>query len=289
MIPVQFDYAAPKTVAEAVALLGQQSGTLLLAGGQYLLAELKLRGSKPAGLVDLGKIPGLRGVARRADGGLSVGAMITCAELAVQADVLAGARALADAARSLGDVQVRYRATLGGNVACGHPAADLPAALLTLEATLQVAGPGGTRGIPAEQFFVAPFRTALEAGEIITAVELPAPAASAYEKIKASSPFYPLAGVAALVSRTERGTVARCRIAATGVSLHPLRLHAAEAALEGQEPNANNIAAAAERAGEGVTFVTDPFASDEYREHLTRVLVERVLARAAGLVVAHAA
>ncbi|HEX8439352.1 xanthine dehydrogenase family protein subunit M [Archangium sp.] len=285
MIPVPFDYAAPRTVDEAVELLGQHAGAVVLAGGQLLLAELKLRRSTPPRLVDLRQIPGLRGISRHPDGGLSIGAMTTCAELVAHADVRAGARALVEAARVLGDVQVRNRATLGGNLACGHPAADLPAALLALEATIHVAGPGGRREIAADQFFVAPFHTALKAGELITEVRLPAPPASSgsvYEKFSHSH-FYPLCGVAALVSLTEKGTVAKCRVAVTGVSLHPLRLRSLEAALDGQAPNASNIAAAAGKAGEGVIFVTDPFASNEYREHLTTVLAERVLARAVGL------
>lgn len=285
MIPVPFDYAAPRTVDEAVALLGQRAGTLVLAGGQHLLADLKLRRSTPPLLVDLRQIPGLRGISRLPDGGLGMGAMTSCAELIAHADVQTGARALVEAARGLGDVQVRNRATLGGNLAGGHPAAALPAALLALEATIHVAGPGGRREIPADQFFVAPFRTALKSDELITEVRWPAPPASSgsvYEKFSHSH-SYPLCGVAALVSLTKKGTVEKCRVAVTGVSAHPLRLRSLEDALDGQEPNARNIAAAAAKAGVGVTFVTDSLASAEYREHLTRALSERVLARAARL------
>ncbi len=284
MIPAPFDYAAPKTLEEAVTLLSQTEGALALAGGQELLTELKLRRMVSPLLVDLRRVPGLQGIGRRkGEDTLYIGAMTTSNELAEHPEVRANALVLAEAAKNMGDAQVRNRATIGGNLAFGSPKADLPAALLVLEATIYVVGPKGPRAIPADQFFLGPSETVLEVGEIITEVRLPlAPASSgsAYQKIKIPANGYPLCGVAAVVESAKNGAVAKCRVAVTGVSSHPMRLHPVEKALEGQKPTAKNIVAAAKQAGEGLTCFTDLFGVAEYRANLTCVLSERALTRA---------
>jgi carbon-monoxide dehydrogenase medium subunit len=284
MIPTPFDYVAPKTLEEAVTLLSQTEGALAIAGGQELLTELKLHRLASPLLVDLHRVSGLQGIGRRkGEDALFIGAMTTSNELADHPEVRANAQALAEAAKNMGDAQVRNRATIGGNLAFGSPKADLPAALLALEAVVHIVCSQGLRTVPIDQFFLEPYRTALEAGDIIVAVKLPlAPASSgsAYEKIKIPANGYPLCGVAAVVECAKNGVVAKCRVAVTGVSAHPVRLRAVEKALEGQKPTAKNIVAAAKQAGEGLTCFTDLFGVAEYRANLTCVLSERALTRA---------
>lgn len=283
MIPVQFDYATPKSLDEAVAMLQKNGQARLLAGGHTLLKQLKTHQIKPNLLVDLRQIPGLKGIGRRSgEDGLFIGAMVTCAELAAHLEAQANCQALVEAANSIGDAQVRNWSSLGGNLADGDPTADLAAAALALEATLYVVGPYGSRTIGADEFFIGPFDTALR-GEIIKELKFPAVPArsgSAYEKIKNPANSYPICGVAVAVTLTEQNSVAKCRVAVTGVTAHPTRLRQVEAALEKVEATAKNIAVAAEHVTTDLTFVSDLFASDEYRAHLTRVLTERALTRA---------
>ena len=186
MIPAQFDYSAPESVADAVGLLQGRPGARVLAGGLDLLTQMKLRHVSPPLLVDLRKIASLRGV-QLLDDSLHVGAMTTCAEIVASQAIQDGYQVLAEAADVMGDAQVRNVSTIGGNLAGGDPASDLAAAVLALDATLQLTGPDGSRSIAADQFFRGAFTTALENAEIITAVALPAAPAvsgSAYEKIK---------------------------------------------------------------------------------------------------------
>ncbi|UCG80828.1 MAG: xanthine dehydrogenase family protein subunit M [Desulfobacterales bacterium] len=284
MIPIQFDYATPKSLDEAIALLHQTEDACALAGGHDLLTQLKLRRRTPKLVVHLGHIPDLRGIRYRPDeDALYIGAMVTCSELVAHPEVQ-NWEALVEAANSIGDAQVRNCATLGGNLAGGDPTTDLPAAALALEVALHVVGPHGPRVIAADQFFVGPFDTALEAGEIIKELKFPATPAqsgSAYEKIKNPANSHPICGVAAAVTLTKEGKlVAKCRVAVTGAAEHPARLHEVEAALEGTNPTSAKIAEAAGHADRDVTFVSDLSASGEYRADLATVLTERVLIRA---------
>jgi carbon-monoxide dehydrogenase medium subunit len=197
-------------------------------------------------------------------------------------EVQANCQALVEAAHSIGDAQVRNWSTLGGNLADGDPKADLAVAVLALEATLYVVGPYGSRTIGADEFFIGPFETALR-GEIIKEIKFsaaPTRSGSAYEKFKNPANSYPICGVAAAVVLNEQNSVAKCRVAVTGVTAHPTRLRQVEAALEKAAATPQNINAAAEQASTGLTFVSDLFASDEYRAQLTRVLTERALTRA---------
>ena len=195
--------------------------------------------------------------------------MTTCAQIAAEETIKASAQALAEAADSIGDVQVRHCATIGGNLAYADPAADLPAALLALEARIRVAGPNGRREIPADQFVLGPFMSSLERNEIITSVVIPAgagQAGSAYEKFRNPANGYPICGVAAMAVRAASGNlVATCRVAVTGAMAHPQRLTALEAAIENKAQIPETIAAACARGVADLTFVTDLFASDEYR------------------------
>lgn len=283
MIPTQFDYAVPDTLEAAITLLNDNPGARILAGGHSLLTEMKLRHTSPPLLVDLRKIRSLRGVhPRSGNGSLRLGAMTPYAEIVAVRDVREHYPALVEALNNIGDAQVRNRGTIGGNLAYNDPAADLPAVALALEATINTVGPKGARTIPAEVFIVGPFETDLEPGDIITWVDLPPSTAgtgSAYEKFKNPANSYAICGIAAKVMVAADG-IRGCRVAVTGATEHATRLREVEAALEGKKPTAQDIAAAAERAGQGVSFVSDLYASAAYRAHLTRVLTERALTRA---------
>jgi len=282
MIPARFDYAAAESVEEAVALLQSRAGARVLAGGQDLLTQMKLRHVSPPLLVDLRKIASLRGM-QALETGLRFGAMTTCTEIVASPAVKDGYQVLAEAADSIGDAQVRNVSTIGGNLASGDPASDLAAAVLALDATLQLAGPNGSRSIAAEQFFLGAFTTALESTETITALDLPAVPAgsgSTYEKVKIPANGYPLCGVAASVVHGRDGSILLCRLAITGVTAHPRRLRNVEAWLEGKTPTPATIRDACAMIGEGLTFITNLHGSGDYRGHLTTVLAERALLRA---------
>ena len=286
MIPAQFDYAAPDTVNEAVTLMKHSQGARILAGGHDLLPQLKLRHLSPSLLIDLRNIPDLEGIAQNSsEDSVRIGAMTTCTAIAADDWLQGNAAALAEAASSIGDVQVRNWATIGGNLAYGHPAADLPPAVLVLEANIQVSGPDGQRTIAAGRFFLNAYQTALNGSEIITSIDFSPPAgrsSSVYEKFRIPSNNYPLCGVAARVDLAADGTVAGCLVAVTGVTDSPRRLSAVEAVLKGQLPNQQNIAQASNMASQGINFTTDLYGTGAYRAHLTSVLAQRALTRAAN-------
>jgi carbon-monoxide dehydrogenase medium subunit len=285
MIPAQFEYAAPDSVAEVIALLKHSKGARILAGGHDLLPRLKLRQLSAPLLIDLRNISDLAGIAQDSSGNSAhIGAMSTCTTIAADEWVQANALALVEAANSIGDVQVRNWSTIGGNLAYGHPAADLPPALLVLEASIQVNGPDGQRTLVADQFFLGAFETALHESEIITSIDLFAPAgksSSVYEKFRIPSNNYPLCGVAARVDLAADGSIAGCRVAVTGVTDSPCRLSGVEDALKGKMPSSENIAQASSMADQGINFTTDLYGTGVYRAHLTKVLTERALTRAA--------
>jgi len=278
MIPFQFDYAAPREVGEAVALLQRTANAMPLAGGLSLLPAMTSRCLTPALLVDLGSTAGLQGISTPG-GGLRIGAMTTCTAIISSAPVRQQAAALAQAAGSIADPQVRNRSTLGGALAYADPAGDLAPAALVLDARVEVRGPQGTRTLPMDQFIVGPFRTALAPGEIITAAVFPGGnLASAYVKFKNPGSSYGICGVAAAVGRGSDGRVRVCRIAVTGATDHPMRLSLVEAALQGQEMTPEMVAQAAALAADPrLAFRSDFFTTAAYRAHLTAVLVKRAL------------
>lgn len=275
-------YTAPASLDEAVVLLGETAGARALAGGHSLLIEPGRSRLDPTALIDLRKIPGLANIQVLASGGVQIGAMATLAAIAEHAAVRERCPLLAEAIPSVGDAQVRNRATIGGNLADNDPASDLPAIMLALDAQLHIAGPGGTRAIGIEALITGPFQTSLAANELITAIVLePAPSrsGSAYEKFKHPATLYAICGIAASVTLADDGSVSACRVAVTGAATHAARLRAVEEALSGKQPDEATLAAAAQ-AGTGLSFQNDRFASAEYREHLTSVLTRRALARA---------
>ena len=278
-----FGYAAPQTLSEAISLLTQNTGAHVLAGGHRLLVEPQRSRLAGSLVVDLRKIEGLAAINAQPDAGINIGAMTTLAALAADAGVRKTRAALAEAARVTEDAQIRNRATLGGSLAGADPEADIAAPVIALDAKIQITGPKGARTIAPEDLITGPFQTALGAGDIITGLSFPAVegnSASAYERIKHPATLRAICGVAVSVAVSAAGTVTACRVAVTGATDHPARLHAVENALIGKQPGKEVLSAATAAAGEGLTFRGDHFASAEYRRHLTRVLAGRAFERA---------
>ncbi|GAA2354319.1 xanthine dehydrogenase family protein subunit M [Dactylosporangium salmoneum] len=283
MIPVPFDYARPSTVEEAVAALGSAEEGKVLAGGQSLLPVLRLRLAAPTLLVDLGAVPGLAGI--RVEGEtLVIGAMTTHAEVAASDLVRQHAPLLAAAAGTVGDRQVRHRGTLGGSLAHADPAADLPAVAAALDATLVVQGPAGSRTIPAADFAVGLFTTALGPDEVVVEVRLPSTAgwAAHYEKFHRTAQSWAIVGVAVAVRR-DGDAIGAARIALTNVGPVPHRAREIEAALAGAPAAQPAIAEACSPVAAGIAPVDDLSASADYRRELARVLTTRAVCRALGV------
>ena len=284
MIPSNFDYVAPTTVDDAVAALAQGGeDTKVIAGGQTLMPVLRLRLAAPTVLVDLGRIDELRGVRDDSDS-LVIGAMTTYYALLGNPLISKYALLLADATRTVADPQIRHRGTLGGNLAHADPAGDLSAPVLALEATMTVVGPSGSRTIPAAEFFVDYFTTALQPDEILTEIRIPKHTnwAAHYEKLHRVAQAWSIVAVAATVD-VDQGTVRQARIALTNVAPTPTRARGVEEALIGQPASEELIRAAAEHAAEGIDPISDGNADADYRSHLARVLTRRAVATAAGI------
>jgi carbon-monoxide dehydrogenase medium subunit len=281
MIPAEFQYFAPSTVAEAISLLQQHDEAKLLAGGHSLLPALKLRLSQPPVLVDINTIAELKGVS--VDGGVTVGAGVTYHEVASNEALRAACPVLAECVGQIGDIQVRNRGTLGGSLAHADPAADLPAVALALGATITAQGPGGARQIPADDMFVEMLTTALQPDELVTKLAFPklgAGEGAAYTKLRHPASRYAIVGVAAYVKLGAGGAVEACRIGVTGAGPKAVRQPAAEAALVGTSGDEAAVAAAAEKAGEEMDYLGDIHASEEYRRAMVKVYTRRALAEA---------
>ena len=285
MIPAAFDYVRPSTLDDAVAALAAagEDGKVL-AGGQSLLPVLRMRLSHPSTLVDLGRINSLRGV--RDDGdALVIGAMTTHDEVLRDPLVAQHAPLLAQAAATVGDPQVRHVGTLGGSLSHADPAADLPTVALTLDASLEVVGPSGSRTVPARDFFVDYFTTALAPDEMLTAVRVPKLGAgwtTHYEKFNRVAQAWAIVAVAAAVRRSD-GSVGEARVGLSNMGSTPLRASAVESALAGADASADAVRAASEHAAEGTHPPSDVSGGADYREHLARVLTRRAVLAAASI------
>jgi carbon-monoxide dehydrogenase medium subunit len=280
MIPAEFDYAAPETLEDAIRTLGQGGeDAKLLAGGHSLLPLMKLRLAAPSLLVDLRRVPGIHGI-QRENGYWRIGAMTPHADLEHTPEL----GVLSRAAGTIADPQVRNRGTIGGSLAHGDPASDLPAVLLIAEGTVTLQGSGGQRSVDASELFRDYLETAIEPGEVLTEVRLPTfdGWGFGYQKFNRRSEDWAMVAVSALVRQT--GDICEdVRIGLTNMGSVPLRAKAVEEALRGQPLNAETIAGAAERAAEGTNPPADLNASAEYKQHLARVLCRRALEEAAGL------
>ncbi len=284
MYPSAFDYHRPGSVEEAIALLSENPEAKIIAGGHSLLPAMKLRLAEPAALVDLAGITGINSIS--AGDGTTIGAMTTYDAILKDDGIKSTYPTLYEAVETVGDIQVRNRGTIGGSAAHADPAADATAALVALGAEFVAVGPNGERTVSADEFFIDIFTTALEPDEVLTAIKLPAPAAGtggAYEKFAHPASGYPVCGIAVAVSRDGSGNVSDVKVAATGSVYVVTRLTGVESALNGTSGDAAAVEAAAANASEGVDeFAGDHYASSEYREHLTKVLVKRALNRALG-------
>ncbi len=280
MISADFEYFAPTSTEEALALLRQHGDEAkLLAGGQSLIPIMKLRLAQPRYIIDIGRLPGLSYI-REDDGAIAIGALTTHHMLETSDLLAAKLPLLPETAAAVADVQVRNRGTIGGSLAHADPAADLPAAALALAAQMRTSGPGGQRTVEADDFFVAMLTTALGADEILTEIRFPLPPArsgGAYLKVPNKASHYAIVGVAAAVTLADDGTCRQARIGLTGVAYKPSRATEVEAMLTGKPLGGETIAAAAEKAAEGVDAVSDLHASAEYRLHLTKEYVRRAV------------
>ena len=279
MIPAEFDYRRVATVDEAIAALGEGGeDSKLLAGGHSLVPLMKLRLAAPTQLIDIGGIAELRGVSR-SSGGWRIGPLTTHATLQSSEEL----GAIAAVATQIADQQVRNRGTIGGSIAHGDPASDLPAVLLALDATVTVRGAGGERTIPVADLWQDYLTTSLAPDEVITAIDVPSAEGFGwgYEKFTRRAEDWAMAGVVALV-KASGGTCEDVRIGLTHMASTALRATAAEDALRGQPLDVEHIAAAAELAAEGTEPPGDLNATPEYKQHLTRVLTRRALTQASG-------
>jgi carbon-monoxide dehydrogenase medium subunit len=288
MITHQFAYEAPTTIDDAVKALGRSREAKVLAGGHSLIPLMKLGLAEPELIVDIGRIASLRQI-KSENGAVTVGALATHRSIAENSTIATALAALAEAAAAVGDLQVRSRGTIGGSLAHADPAADEPAPTLAFDATIRVIGPKGRRDIPAREFFKETFETALGANEIVVEIRFPAPAGrtgSAYAKFPHPASGFAIVGVAAVVGLKGDGTVERAAIGVTGAAAGPFRANAAERALVGTRGDASAIAAAAAKAADGVTLLSDLTASSEFRKQLvivhTRRALERAVERARG-------
>lgn len=285
MYASDFNYLRAGTLAEASTLLQQHPGAKLLAGGHSLIPLMKLRLASPATVIDIGRVPELRGVTL-SGGTLTIGALTTHAELAASAMVRGAAHALAEAAGDVGDPAVRNRGTIGGNVAHADPASDLPAVLTALGATFHLAGPGGRRAVAAADFFKGMMDTAVGEHDILTTIDVPAKAAgqgSAYAKFEHPASRYAVVGVAACVI-VSGGKCSAASIVLCGLTPSPARAKSVEQALVGQALTADTVAAAAGKVGAdlGGDVLGDIFASAEYRAAVAPVYVRRAVEAAAS-------
>lgn len=284
MIPSAFDYVAAATVDEAIqALSAAGEDAKVLAGGQSLVPVLRLRLACPTTVVDLSKISELRGV--RDDGdALVIGSMTTHHDVSNNPLVSEHATLLALATQTVGDPQIRHRGTLGGALVHADPAGDLLAPAVALDCEMVIAGPGGRRTVPAAEFFVDLFTTAVGPDEVLVEVRVPKKTGwgAHYEKFSWIAQAWSIVAVAATV-RTAGSSIAEARVALTNMAATPVRAIGVEQALVGQPAEVAAIRAAAEHAGEGTSPSSDSNADADYREHLARVLTGRAVAAAAGV------
>ncbi len=285
MIPDRFEYHAPRSVEEAIALLETHGDEAkLLAGGQSLLPLMKLRFASVSQLVDIGRIEGLSFI-RRSDGVVSIGAMTTHRELAESGLLKEAQPLLPKAAIEIADVQVRNRGTIGGSLAHADPASDLVPVLLALEAELVICGPTGERRLTAGEFIESMFTSVLEDDEILVEIRVPVASATSrcsYAKVPHPASHLPIVGVAAQVDFSPSGECAVARLALTGLAPVPFRATAAEECLRGQALSDATIEAAAECVTGDIDAMSDTFASADYRLHLARVHTARALAALTG-------
>jgi carbon-monoxide dehydrogenase medium subunit len=284
VFPEQFAYQRASSVDQAIQMLEENPDAKIIAGGHSLLPAMKLRLAAPSALIDIGRIPELKGIS--VNGGVTIGAMTTYRELLDSQDLKQAVPVLAETAYIVGDTQVRSKGTLGGSLAHSDPAADFTAVMLALGASVRAKGPNGERDVLADDLFVDLLTTSLEPNEIVTSVHIPASAVgakAAYEKHAHPASGYAVVGVAAVLTVDNQGTCTAAGVAVTGATSKATRLRSVEEALVGKKLDADTIAAATANASNGLEINGDIYASEEYRAHLVNVLAKRAITRAAGV------
>lgn len=283
MIPSQFEYEAPVSVEDAMALLADDERDVkVLAGGQSLLPVLKLRMADPELVVSLSKIAPMHGV--RLEGQeVVIGAMTTHHEVSRDPILAQRATLVSQAAATIADPQVRHRGTIGGAVVHADPAGDMPAALLAADAQFTIAGPTGTRTVPARDFFVDFFTTDVDEDELLTEIRVPDYTgwSAHYEKFNRVAQQWSIVAAAAMV-RLDGGSIAEARVALTNMDSVPRRADAVEQALAGCAVDPQAIASACAAAAEGTNPTADLNGDEAYRRHLATVLTKRAVLAAAG-------
>ncbi|MEK8050289.1 xanthine dehydrogenase family protein subunit M [Ideonella sp. DXS22W] len=284
MIPPAFEYHAPRSVGEAIGLLGSLGpDAKLLAGGHSLLPMMKLRFAQPAHLIDLNRIAELRGIHDDGDS-IVIGAMTVENDLIASELLQRRVPLLPEAAKLIADPQVRNRGTIGGDIAHGDPGNDHPAISLALDAQFTLQGPNGLRTVAANAFFFGTYMTALAEDEILTAIRVPAFAQGtgwAYEKLKRKTGDWATAG-AAVVLRLDGGVVSHARVSLTNVAPMAIRVADAEAALLGQPVSEASIAAAARAAMAAAEPAEDLRGDIAYKTAMAGQMVKRAIAKAAS-------
>ncbi len=280
MIPAEFDYTAPDSLQGAIsALVDGGEDAKLLAGGHSLIPLMKLRLAAPSLLVDLRRVPGLHGVERQ-DGHWRIGAMTPHSVLEHTPDL----GVVSAVAATIADPQVRHRGTIGGSLAHGDAASDLPATMLITEGEVTLQGPNGQRTVAASDLFKDYMTTAVAEDEVLTEVRVNALDGWGFghQKFNRRSEDWAMVGVTVVVKGSAGGTCEDVRIGLTNMASVPLRATAAEEALRGQELSDENIARAAEHAADGTNPPSDLNASADYKRHLARVLTRRAIKDALG-------
>ena len=282
MIPGSFEYFAPRSLGDAVNFLAQHRDDVkILSGGQSLLPLMKMRLSKPAFVVDIGRIPGLDTIAEEGNN-LIIGALVTHAQIEDSELLQKKCPLLPQTATTIADVQVRNRGTLGGSIAHADPAGDWPAAILALDAEIKCFGPNGERWVKCDDFFLGLLMSVLEPDEIVTAIKVPVTGSdkTAYLKAAPRSSGFAVVGVAVRIGLDGSGTCNQAAIGITGVTDKAYRPERVEQMLTGKQIDAKIIDAAALEATRNIEVIEDINGSAEYRKHLTEIYVARAIRQA---------
>lgn len=280
MIPASFEYKKANTIEEALSMMGDD--TQILGGGHSLIPALKLRLNAPGTLIDIAKISSIRSINDN-EKSIGIGAGVTHGMIANSDALAMHCPMMPQAAKEIGDIQVRNVGTIGGSIAHADPAADWPAVLIASDANVTIHGQGGKRTVDIDQFFKGFYETALQEGEIISGISIPKTAFnknSVYVKFKQPASRFAIVGVAAAAD-ISGGVVQNIRIGITGVAECAYRAFAVENALKGQALNADTIASAVAHATDDVTVLGDHYASEKYRIHLAQVFTKRALMKLA--------
>jgi carbon-monoxide dehydrogenase medium subunit len=275
VIPAPFDYVVAEAPDHAIELLGKRDDAKLLAGGHSLIPAMKLRLARPALLIDVGRIASLSYVEEEPDS-IAIGALTRHKDVAASSVLLQHCAIVASTAGQIGDPQVRHRGTIGGSLAHGDPASDLPSVMLAVGANLVVRGAGGERSIPASEFFTGVFATALASDEMLVQIRVPklGTAGWSYTKMTRRAQDWATVAVAAVVHGN--GSIEKASVALTNMGATPMHARQTEEALG----NGASIEDAAALAAEGTEPPSDHAASSEFRRHLARVLTRRALEEA---------